>query len=111
MNSTQNTLRCYESIKRTTGEMLRAAQRGDWEELLRQEASCFELIEQVKTQTKLHPLGSEEAQQKVNIIRQVLADDAAIRDLLNPWLAKVGSMLQTNTMAKKAEQAYKGAQS
>ena len=109
MDSTKHTLNYYESIKRTTGEMLTAAKSGDWEELLRKEAQCSELIEQLKSQGRARPLSIDERQSKIDIIRQVLADDAAIRDLLDPWLAKVGTLLQTNSVAKKAEQAYKGA--
>lgn len=110
MDGAQQTLGFYESIKRTTGEMLDAAQRGDWDELLRKEAQCADLIEQLKVHAKLHPLGSDDTQNKIQIIQQVLADDAAIRNLLSPWLAKVGNLLQTNSMAKKAERAYKGAE-
>jgi flagellar protein FliT len=108
MENSQNTLRYYESIKRTTGEMLSAAQRGDWDNLLRNEARCHELIGQLKAHVKAHPLSGTERQQKIAIIRQVLADDAAIRNLLDPWLAKVGTLLQTNAAAKKAGQAYQG---
>jgi flagellar protein FliT len=107
MNSTQSTLGYYESIKRTTGEMLIAAQRGDWEELLRKETQCSELIEQLKASAKIHPLSADDKHHKMYIIRQVLADDAAIRNLLNPWIAEVGAMLQTKSSAKKAEQAYR----
>jgi flagellar protein FliT len=100
-------LQYYELIKRTTGEMLVAAQRGDWEELLRKEAVCSEIIEQLKEHTRVNPLRTEERDKKTAVLRRVLADDAEIRNILSPWLQRVGALLQNNSQAEKIHRAYK----
>jgi flagellar protein FliT len=101
------TLRCYESIKQLSGEMRLAAQRGDWDELLRQEASCVSLVTQLRAQLEKQPLAVHEKGQKIQLIRQILADDAEIRNLLHPWLARMGTLLQGKHVAQRVEQAYR----
>ena len=40
------------------------------------------------------------------MIRKILADDRAIRDLTSPWMAKLGAMLQSTGAERRLASAY-----
>lgn len=103
----QSALGHYQSIEKVTICMLAAARRSDWDEFLRNEAKCTQLIEALRRTPDLVPLADDEKSQKTKLIRQMLATDAEIRDLLSPWLARIAALLQTGVAGKKATQAYR----
>jgi flagellar protein FliT len=43
---------------------------------------------------------------KAKLIRKVLADDAAIRDITQPWLMRLGDMLGANRRERDLLNAY-----
>ena len=59
----------YEAIAASSRRMLDAARREDWDEVAREEESCLALM------------------------RAMLADDAEVRDLAEPWLARLQTLL------------------
>jgi flagellar protein FliT len=84
----------YEAIGRVSHLMLQAASRRDWKALEHAHTCCEELIRCIQ-ETGLTPEGLDDAGRKrrMEILRQVLADDARIRDIAHPSVGRLGSIL------------------
>jgi flagellar protein FliT len=93
-------LRYYEAIGQVSQIMLAAAMRADWPSLENAHACCTRLIHQVRatglTPDALDPAGRR---RRLQILRQILADDARVRDLTNPSYARIDSMLVGEQLA------------
>jgi hypothetical protein len=88
--------------------MLQAAWRNDWDTLIDAETCCASLIERLKAAGDASQLLDEEGRKrKHEIIRRVLADDAQIRDLTQPWLRQLSAHLGHTKNARVLEDAYR----
>jgi flagellar protein FliT len=83
----------YEAIERASADMLSAARRGDWDEVVKLEGACALLISQLKHAASANQLGAEEAQLKSRIMQRILINDAEIRQLAEPWLEDLDGIL------------------
>lgn len=99
-------LSLYESIADNTGKMLAAAKTQDWEELTRLETASAQYIQILRNQEELKPLSSTDLEKKIASIKKILADDREIRNLVEPWMAKLSTMLNSPSRAQKLSQAY-----
>ena len=87
----QSTLLCYyEKIGRVSQLMVEAAEHADWTTLADAEAVCGKLIERVRSigepAKKLDAAGRR---RRLQILRAILADDARIREITQPWATQV----------------------
>ena len=98
----------YENILAVTEQMLDAARASDWGLLVKLEQECRRQVESLMTarggdaivlEPQLH-------KRKVEIIRKVLADDAEIRNLTEPWLARLQHLLTSTGQERKLYSAY-----
>ncbi|MFN7087321.1 MAG: flagellar protein FliT [Burkholderiales bacterium] len=105
MNSTQ-VIAAYEGIRIVTRKMLRAALDSDWDELVALEKKCRAIVENLIASEPHEPLSEKQQQRKIEIIRQVLADDAEIRNLTEPWLKQLQGLLSAAGHEKKLRQTY-----
>lgn len=105
MNSSQ-TLMIYNAILATTGKMLIAAQNSEWDQLTELEKECRQLTESLVKNDQDPILDEELLQKKVKIIHQILADDAQIKAITEPWLKKLEGMLNTKDRTYSLQQAY-----
>jgi flagellar protein FliT len=96
----------YEGLARTTGHMLDAALDGRWDDLVALERQCAQLIETMSALETEDPLPQGLRQRKAAMIRKVLADDAAIRNITEPWLQQLGSMLGANRHSQRLLRTY-----
>jgi flagellar protein FliT len=92
---------CYEMISHATGRMLVAARKNDWNTVVSAESECSLIIDELKKLGDLVPSDLVLRQRKAEIIRKVLADDAEIRNLTQPWLRKLDGYLQSASSHKK----------
>jgi flagellar protein FliT len=99
----------YQSIALLTGEMVVAARANDWDALLEKEARCAEIIARIQAAGGEAPLSTQEREQRARLITQMLADDAEVRDLLNPCMARLSTLLQGRAKFARANRAYLGA--
>jgi flagellar protein FliT len=99
-------LSLYESVAVNTDKMLAAAKSQNWEELTRLETVSAEYIQILRNAEKLEPLSGADLEKKIASIKKILADDREIRNLVEPWMAKLSAMLNSNGKAKKLSQAY-----
>jgi len=103
---TQRLLSTYECLARTTGHMLNAAQSGDWDKLVGLEKHCADLVARMSELESEDSLPETLRSHKAQMIRKVLADDAAIRNITEPWLQQLGTMLGTNRHEQRLLRTY-----
>jgi flagellar protein FliT len=96
----------YEAILAITNQMLEAAQNSDWDKLVAREQECRRLTEELIANGTGEALSGELQQRKVRIIRQVLADDAEIRNITEPWMAQLQNILGSAGRTHKLHRAY-----
>lgn len=92
MNSSE-IITIYEAILIITGQMLKAAQSADWRNLIVLEQECKNLIKKIIINDESRMLSGELRQRKIEIIQQILAVDAEIRTLTQPWTAQLQIIL------------------
>jgi flagellar protein FliT len=101
-----NTIAQYNSLSGLLATMVSAAEKGDWDQVAGMEATCKPIIEQIKSASLDERLSDEQRRQKIQVIKQILRDDARLRELANPWLAQLQGVLQQTRKGRDAIQAY-----
>jgi flagellar protein FliT len=107
MMSAQEVVAVYETMAGITDQMLAAANANDWERLAQLEHQCAACVRQLKANEALgQPLAAAERAKKVTAIRAMLASDRKIRDLTQPWMAKLSAMISNKTVERRIARAY-----
>jgi flagellar protein FliT len=83
----------YQQLADISDRMLECAQRGDWDAVSGLEVQCGILVESLKA-TAPEDCPTEHRDVCMQSIRIVLANDAAIRDLAQPWLKELEDILR-----------------
>ena len=101
----------YENILAVTARMLGAARAAEWDRLVELEQECRLLVQSLiaarsGNEIELEP---EVRKRKFEIIRKVLADDAEIRNLTEPWMQRLQHLLGSIGQERKLRAAYGGA--
>jgi flagellar protein FliT len=104
MNNAQ-VIATYETILSITEQMLQAAKKNDWDYLMALEEDCRTSVEKLMSANPA-PLTGEYQQRKVEIIHKVLADDAEIRNITQPWMGHLQGLIGSIGHEKKLVQAY-----
>lgn len=76
----------YQTLERTSAQMLQAARQDDWTEVRRLEAVCSTQIAELKQQGKGVRLTPPAQAQKHRLMLAILRHDAQIRSLAEPGL-------------------------
>lgn len=79
----------YEALSELTAQMRVAAARGDWEGLAELEQQCSQRAEIMQVQGADTPISESTRLRKVALIRKILADDAEIRNHIDPRMAQL----------------------
>ncbi|MFL9964250.1 flagellar protein FliT [Paraburkholderia sediminicola] len=82
----------YEAVAAISCRMLMAARRALWTDLVLLQEEYRHLVEALKDADSGVKLDEAERLRKYALIRQILADDAAIRDLANPGMANLSAL-------------------
>jgi flagellar protein FliT len=99
MQGTDNTrapmplLSYYEAIERASADMLAAARRGRWDEVVKIEGACVLLISRLQDAARDAHLTADERLLKQRIMQRILVNDAEIRHLAEPWLVDLDRVL------------------
>ena len=104
MNNAQ-IIATYETIRSITEQMLQAAKSNDWNYLMALEEDCRTNVAKLLSANPA-PLSGEFQQRKVEIIHKVLADDAEIRNITQPWMGHLQGLIGSIGHERKLEQAY-----
>lgn len=86
MTSTE-VLSMYENIAGLTGKMAVAAQLGDFDALDGLENQCAAAA--VPALGGVPKLEGTARQRKIDLLKQILANDRAVRDVTEPWLGRL----------------------
>lgn len=87
-----NTLALYETMREISGRMVEAAREADWPQLVALEQDVAHLRDTLVAAPPAPalPLTEAERARKMELIRQILADDAEVRSYTEPWMASIG---------------------
>lgn len=96
----------YETILIITNKMLTAAEDNEWEKLITLEKECRKLTNKLVINNSDHELSDELLDKKIKIIHQVLANDAKIRLITEPWMANLQNMISTVGRRRNLHHAY-----
>jgi flagellar protein FliT len=86
----------YQAIEQVTAEMADAARRSDWKEVNRLEQSAVGAISGLRAAVNEVTLDREQRIHKLAIMRRILANDAVVRELTNPWLKRLSRWVPGN---------------
>ena len=96
----------YRRMADASGRMLAAARQDDWDQVCTVEQECTRLIAELSGIGDLAPTDPSLRQQKLDLMKRVLADDAEIRLLTQPWLRKLDTLLRSPDNAARLGRAY-----
>lgn len=80
-------LSMYENLAGLTGQMAKTAQAGDWNgfEQLNVEAK----VQARAAETGVPALDGAKRLRKIDLLKQLMANDRAIRDVTDPWMGQL----------------------
>jgi flagellar protein FliT len=96
MKTTQEYFAHYEAIAELSARMLAAARTGQWGDLRTMQGTYRELIDGLREVDTSSGLDDTSRARKLELVRRILADDAAIRDLTAPSLVRLSALFTTN---------------
>ena len=97
----------YEAILEVTTRMVDAARGNDWERLAEREQECRQLVESLMNARSGQEIALDPQMRRRKVeIRKVLADDAEIRNLTEPWMQKLQHLLTSVGRERKLHAAY-----
>jgi flagellar protein FliT len=99
-------LNVYEKVAFITTQMLSAAQNGDWELLSSLEETCSLEVSTLRTNEITIILPEAIKEKKISIIKQILADDRAIREITEPWMHQLSMLMQNAQTSRKLSNSY-----
>jgi flagellar protein FliT len=99
-------LNVYEKVAHITAEMRVAAQANDWELLAKLEDDCSQHVGTLREFESPSELPHDLKSKKISIIKQILADDRAIREITEPWMLKLSNLMQSSSTSRKLSQSY-----
>lgn len=76
-------LSMYENIAGLTAKMAVAAKAGDWNKLATLETACA--TQASATETGVPALSGAPRMRKIDLLKQIMANDRAIREVTEPW--------------------------
>ncbi len=96
----------YRLMADASRRMLIAARADDWDRVCAVERECARLIEDLSSMGDLAPSDPALRQEKLDLMKRVLADDAEIRLLTQPWLKKLDTILRSPDNAARLGRVY-----
>lgn len=98
----------YERLSGITGQMRNAAEQGEWDRLISLEQECKRKVEEIKPRDAV-PSNPTERQQKIDLLKKILADDAEIRNRTEGWMEQLQRIMQSSRSEQRLQQAYSSA--
>jgi len=95
----------YEYLSSLTEQMRVAALQGEWDQLVELEKQCRARVAIMKVQDAA-ALDEATRLRKAELIRKILADDAEIRSLTEPWMAQLQRIMHSAQQESRLLDAY-----
>jgi flagellar protein FliT len=96
----------YESLSSITSQMREAAVHGEWDQLIELEQQCNRQVAAMQAVDAAAKLDEPSRKRKVQLIKNILADDAEIRNRTELWMGQLQHIMQSNRQEKNLQQAY-----
>jgi len=94
-NMNQNeVLAMYENIAGLTGKMAAAATSGDWNGFDSLQGQCA--AQAGAAATGVPALNGERRLRKIDLLKQIMANDRAIRDVTEPWMGQLDRAMRAH---------------
>ena len=93
MTSTE-VLSTYENIAGLTNQMLLSARSSDWDALTRLEGQCAAEARGIAAGA-VPALSGAPRMRKIDLLKQILANDRAIRNITEPWMMQLPKAMQS----------------
>src|ERR1700682_4439640 len=106
MNSNAEYFARYEAVAAVSGRMLDAARHSLWHELIGLQEEDRRLVDGLRDSEVDVSLNERERARKYALIRRILADDAAIRDLATPSVARLSTLFAPSRPALVLNELY-----
>lgn len=106
MMNHQEVLAVYAAMADLTEQMVQAAQRSDWDQLVLLEQRCAAHVQILREQDTGQPMRGAERERKIELIRQMLNADRQIRDLTMPWMAQLSKLINSTGTERRVVNAY-----
>lgn len=87
-------LAVYENLAGLTGQMAQAAKAGDWNEFA--QLNLEAKVEAASAVAGVPALDGAKRLRKIDLLKQLMANDRAIRDVTEPWNAQVERALHAH---------------
>jgi flagellar protein FliT len=84
-------LAMYETIATLSKRMAAAASDGDWNGLAQLETQCK--LHASATRSGVPPLEGAERKRKIDLLKQIMANDRAVRDITEPWMGQLDRIM------------------
>ena len=91
MMTSNEVLSMYENLAGLTAKMSLAARAGDWNALTSMEKQCASHAAAVET--GVPALSGAPRLRKIDLLKQIMANDRAIREVTEPWMGKLDNMM------------------
>jgi flagellar protein FliT len=99
-----NGLERYRQIELLTRQMATAARKGDLDRLAALSQECTRQSEAIETDQVYESLTSDDKKARLQILKGVLKNDAEIRKLQDPSMARLENLLKTSNDPSKVRQ-------
>ena len=96
----------YEKVASITEQMLGAARSNDWEMLEQLESDCSVHVRALKEHESPIELPLSLKERKICLIKKILADDRAIRDLTEPWMLQLTKFMHSTSPTRMLSNSY-----
>jgi len=96
----------YEILAALTAQMRKAAEHGNWEELISIEKQCDSLLASMKKIDAETNLDESTRRHKNQLIQKILADEDEIRGLTHDWMEQLEKLLQSNIQEQRLYRTY-----
>ncbi len=96
----------YERMADASHRMLVAARDEDWDRVCAIEKECVALVDELSKMGDLVPKDPALREQKLDLMKRLLDNDAELRLLSQPWLKKLDAMLRSPQTALRLGRAY-----
>jgi flagellar protein FliT len=106
MMSGQDVLSIYQAMVELTEQMVTAAADSDWDQLVLLEQRCARHVQTLKEHEPAQALSGAGRQKKIDLIKQLLADDRAIRELTTPWMTQLSALINNTGTERRLAHAY-----
>lgn len=96
----------YEHLAALSAQMHEAARQGQWERLVSLEQARGEVLALIQPLDAGVTLDAASQQQKIELIRQIQADDAETRQLAQAWMGELQGIMNSVHHEQRLKQAY-----